>query len=65
MPNNRVAVGNVEILSLSDGRVEYPAEVFFPTVAPAALKPYADLFTAQGTVAANLASFLVREEAPP
>ena len=48
MPNNRVAVGNVEILSLSDGRVESPAEVFFPTVAPAALKPYAGLFTAQG-----------------
>ena len=64
MPNNRVTVGNVEIVSLSDGRVESPAEVFFPTVDPAALKPYADLFTAQGTVAANLASFLVRGEGP-
>ena len=64
MSHHKVRVGNVEIVSLSDGRVESPAEVFFPTVPPEAMKPYADLFTPEGKVAANLGSFLVRGEGP-
>ena len=64
MASNIVSVGKVEIVSLSDGRVESPAEVFFPTVPPEAMVPYADLFTEGGAVATNLGSFLVRGEGP-
>ena len=62
MPNNRVTIGNVEILSLSDGALEFDLCSFFPNIPEDQWRPYEDYLTPEHQVRFNLACFLVRSE---
>jgi glyoxylase-like metal-dependent hydrolase (beta-lactamase superfamily II) len=62
MANNKLRVGNVEILSLSDGRLEFDLCNFFPTVPQERWQPYTAHLTEEHKVRFNLGSFLVRSE---
>ncbi len=60
---NRVTVGNVEIVSLSDGILEFDLCNFFPNhKSDAEWEPYRQHLTAEHKVRFNLASYLVRSE---
>ena len=62
MPEHKVTVGNVEILSLSDGRLEFHVADFFPSVPTEAWAPYRDQLTPEGRIVMNVGSFLLRSE---
>ena len=62
MANNIIRVGNAEIMSLSDGLLEFDLCNFFPTHPAGALAPYEWHLTAEQHVRFNLGSFLVRSE---
>ncbi|GIX47795.1 MAG: MBL fold metallo-hydrolase [Candidatus Tectimicrobiota bacterium] len=62
MPQERLRVGNVEILALSDGLLEFDPCAFFPTVPAAQWAPYTDHLTAEHRVRFNLGSFLLRSQ---
>src|SRR5215471_8104926 len=62
MANNTIRVGNVEILSLSDGLLEFDLCNFFPTIPQAQWQPYEAHLTEEHHVRFNLGSFLVRSE---
>ncbi len=62
MPNNTIRVGNVEILSLSDGLLEFDLCNFFPTIPQEQWQPYESHLTAEHHVRFNLGSFLVRSD---
>lgn len=60
---NRVTVGNVEIVSLSDGILEFDLCNFFPDhKSEAEWEPYVQHLTGEHKVRFNLASYLVRSE---
>ncbi len=63
MPRHTIAVGNVTVTSLSDGRLEMPVTGFFPSVPRADWDPYRDELTVEGNIALNVGSFLVRSQA--
>ena len=63
MPRHTIAVGNVTVTSLSDGRLEMPVTSFFPSVPRADWDPYRDELTVEGNIALNVGSFLVRSQA--
>jgi len=46
MANNKIRVGNVEILSLSDGLLEFDLCNFFPTIPQEQWHPYEAHLTA-------------------
>ena len=62
MAGNRVTVGDVEIISLSDGSLAFDLCNFFPTIPEESWQPYQDLLTPEHQVRFNLASFLVRSD---
>src|SRR5215813_5809042 len=62
MANNKIHVGNVEILSLSDGMLEFDLCNFFPTIPQEQWQPYESHLTAEHHVRFNLGSFLVRSD---
>jgi len=62
MADNRVTVGNVEILSLSDGALAFDLCNFFPTITEEQWQPYQDFLTPEHQVRFNLACFLVRSD---
>ena len=62
MAQNTIRIGNVEILSLSDGLLEFDLCNFFPTISQEQWQPYESHLTAEHHVRFNLGSFLVRSE---
>ena len=62
MAQNKIRVGNVEILSLSDGSIEFDLCNFFPAIPEDDWQPYASHLTAEHHVRFNLGSFLVRAD---
>ena len=56
MPDNRVTIGNVEILSLSDGALEFDLCNFFPSIPEEQFQPYQEYLTPEHHVRFNLAS---------
>jgi glyoxylase-like metal-dependent hydrolase (beta-lactamase superfamily II) len=62
MAHNVIRVGNVEIMSLSDGMLEFDLCNFFPTLEHEDWHQYASHLTAAQKVRFNLGSFLVRSD---
>lgn len=62
MAQNKISVGNVEILSLSDGILEFDLCNFFPTIPQDNWHQYESHLTAEHKVRFNLGSFLVRAD---
>jgi glyoxylase-like metal-dependent hydrolase (beta-lactamase superfamily II) len=62
MAQNKISVGNVEILSLSDGMLEFDLCNFFPTIPSENWHQYESHLTAEHKVRFNLGSFLVRSD---
>ena len=62
MAENRVRVGDVEIISLSDGSLAFDLCNFFPDIPEENWQPYQNYLTPERQVRFNLACFLVRSE---
>ena len=62
MADNQITVGNVEITSLSDGRLEFDLCNFFPAIPEENWQPYESHLTAERKVSFNLAAFLIRSD---
>ena len=62
MPDYQISVGNVEIISLSDGAGEMQMPDVFPKVPPAEWKRYPDTISSEGRLAANFGCFAVRSQ---
>lgn len=62
MANNIIRIGNVEVMSLSDGMLEFDLCNFFPTIPNEHWDPYASHLTGEQKVRFNLGSFLVRAD---
>jgi hypothetical protein len=62
MASHMIRIGNVEIMSLSDGALEFDLCNFFPTIPQEHWHQYAWHLTAEQHVRFNLGSFLVRTE---
>ncbi|MBI3326169.1 MAG: MBL fold metallo-hydrolase [Nitrospinae bacterium] len=62
MATNIIRVGTVEIMSLSDGKLEFDLCNFFPSMSHEDWYPYASHLTAEQKVRFNLGSFLVRAD---
>ena len=62
MANNIVRVGNVEIMALSDGLLEFDLCNFFPTIPQDNWQPYESHLTPDHHVRFNLGSYLIRTE---
>ena len=60
MASNLVRVGNVEILMLSDGILEFDPCNFFPTIPEGEWAPYESHLTHEHKVRFNLGSYLIR-----
>jgi glyoxylase-like metal-dependent hydrolase (beta-lactamase superfamily II) len=60
MASHIVRVGSVEIMSLSDGALEFDLCNFFPTIPEGDWRPYESHLTAEHKVRFNLGSFLIR-----
>ena len=57
-----VSVGNVEIISLSDGITEFPAANILPGVTEADWQKYPGTVSAQGTLETNFGCFVLRSQ---
>ena len=62
MPNNVIRVGNVEIMSLSDGMLEFDLCNFFPTIPEDSWQGHESDLTEEHKVRFNLGSFLIRSQ---
>ena len=62
MASERVTIGNVEIVSLSDGVLEFDLCNFFPGIPAENWGPHEAHLTSEGKVSFNLACFLVRSD---
>lgn len=62
MAGNRIRIGNVDILSLSDGLLEFDLCNFFPTIPQDQWQPYEAHLTEEHHVRFNLGSYLIRSE---
>ena len=62
MPSPKITIGNVEIISLSDGTLEFDLCNFFPDIPVEAWDSYTEHLTPQHNLSFNLACFLVRSE---
>ncbi len=62
MPGNKLTIGNVEIVALSDGLLEFDLCNFFPDIPPDDWSPYAGHLTEEHKVRFNLACYLVRSD---
>src|SRR2546427_11775789 len=59
MPDNVIRVGDVEILALSDGSLEFDLCNFFPTIPEEEWQPYGAHLTEAHKVRFNLGSYLI------
>lgn len=62
MAGYKVTIGNVDVISLSDGRLEFAVKDFFPSVPAEVWEPYRDQLTPDGKAVMNVGSFLVRSD---
>jgi glyoxylase-like metal-dependent hydrolase (beta-lactamase superfamily II) len=62
MAQNQIRIGHVDILSLSDGMLEFDLCNFFPTIPSENWHQYGSHLTEEHKVRFNLGSFLVRSE---
>ena len=62
MANNVIRVGNVEIMSLSDGMLEFDLCNFFPTIPADNWQPHESHLTHEHKVRFNLGSYLIRAD---
>ena len=62
MAKNVVRVGNVEIMALSDGTLEFDLCNFFPTIPNDRWRPYESDLTEEHKVRFNLGSYLIRSD---
>ena len=62
VPDYKTAPGNVEIIALSDGNLDFSPHEFFPSVPAESWEPYRDQLTPKGTVLMNVGSFLLRSD---
>jgi glyoxylase-like metal-dependent hydrolase (beta-lactamase superfamily II) len=62
MAKHVIRVGNVEIMALSDGMLEFDLCNFFPTIAEDRWEPYAAHLTDEHKVRFNLGSYLIRDD---
>ena len=62
MPNPKITIGNVEVISLSDGILEFDLCNFFPDIPVETWDSYTEHLTPQHNLSFNLACFLVRSE---
>src|SRR5207253_11066846 len=62
VPNNDIRVGNVEIMSLSDGMLEFDLCNFFPTIPEDSWQGHESDLTEEHKVRFNLGSFLIRSQ---
>lgn len=60
MQHHSVRVGDAEIISLTDGHLEFSPGEFFPSVPAEAWAPYLDQLTDEGRILLNVGSFVVR-----
>lgn len=60
MATNTIRVGNVEIMALSDGMLEFDLCNFFPTIPSDNWRPYESHLTEEHKVRFNLGSYLIR-----
>jgi glyoxylase-like metal-dependent hydrolase (beta-lactamase superfamily II) len=60
--NNLLRVGDVEIMALSDGLLEFDLCNFFPTIAHEHWRPYESYLTDEHKVRFNLGSYLIRSD---
>ncbi len=62
MSDHKVTVGDVEIISLSDGAGENLMESAFPGVSPDDWKQYPDYISPEGKFPVNFGSFIIRSQ---
>src|SRR5205809_565842 len=62
MPNHVIRVGDVEIMALSDGSLEFDLCNFFPTIPEDEWQPYGAHLTEAHKVRFNLGSYLIRAD---
>ncbi len=62
MANNIIRVGDVEIMALSDGMLEFDPCNFFPTIPRDDWRPYESHLTEEHKVRFNLGSYLIRSD---
>src|SRR5436309_14013384 len=62
MANNIIRVGDVEIMALSDGMLEFDLCNFFPTIPHDDWRPYESHLTEAHKVRFNLGSYLIRSD---
>jgi len=62
MPKNVIRVGNVEIMALSDGMLEFDLCNFFPTIPGESWRQYESHLTHEHKVRFNLGSYLIRTD---
>src|SRR2546427_5523360 len=62
MANNIIRVGDVEIMALSDGMLEFDPCNFFPTIPRNDCRPYESHLTEEHKVRFNLGSYLIRSD---
>ncbi|MCH8870953.1 MAG: hypothetical protein IIC85_14660, partial [Chloroflexi bacterium] len=62
MPDYKTTIGNVEIASLSDGRLRFAPSDFFPDVDADLWEPYREDLTPQGDILMNMGCFLLRSD---
>src|SRR5207247_8892902 len=65
MANNIIRVGDVEIMALSDGMLEFDLCNFFPTIPHDDWRPYESHLTEAHKVRFNLGSYLIRSHGRP
>ena len=62
MASPKITIGDVEIISLSDGVLDFDLCNFFPDIPAERWEPYHDHLTPEHNVSFNLACFLVRSQ---
>ena len=62
MTRNRLTVGKVEVVAVSDGGIEFAADDFFPDVPKEAWTPYRGLLGGGHELLLNLGSFVLLSE---
>lgn len=62
MPDYKTTIGNVEIASLSDGRLRFAPSDFFPDVDADLWEPYREDLTPQGDILMNMGCFLLHSD---
>ena len=62
MHENIITIGNIEVLSISDGKLEFDICEFFPSIPDESWDQYRDHLTEDNKVSFNLASYFFRSD---